>query len=262
MTLLELQENYLKACFYYASYVNGFDAQVDETTFCEIGSVENVNAGQPGEPNNLYVITTWNHSSVQPTDAQLMAYSVAQVQQFWRVMVDLPTLIKLSSLFRITEAEKVQIHSSKLEDGFFIFNETNDGIEVYVNGAWKSLEFSGSALSVYVGSASNESVLKISPKFLCTTATVSNGVAVFNLTVDGLANGDAIFANIYDQSVRFEINNATHSYRWSWTISADKKTLTATVNQATSVSILGIQVLGGLAQATNGTIVRLNVCGD
>lgn len=105
---------------------------------------------------------------------------------------------------------------------------------------------------------------KTNAKFIAKNATVAGGAgaAIFYLTDNGLAGGNAICTNVYDDTISFEINNSANSYRWSWTISGDKKTLTATVNQSTAVTLLGIQVLGGLAAATNGTVVRLNVLCD
>jgi len=91
-----------------------------------------------------------------------------------------------------------------------------------------------------------------------TSGTVSNGTVVFYLTDDGTVNGNAIFTNIYSESIQIFAPSATDSFVMSFAIAGNKKSITVTVNR------LGT-VIAGLIQfisAANGTTVYLQVKGD
>lgn len=91
------------------------------------------------------------------------------------------------------------------------------------------------------------------------SATVSSGTVVFNLTDDGTGSGNAIFANVYLESLNIIIYSATVQYQFSNpTVSANKKTLTVTVGQLGTV-ILGIVQF---VTAANGITVYAQVKGD
>lgn len=105
-------------------------------------------------------------------------------------------------------------------------------------------------------------VQKAGAKLFCKAVLTVAGVAIFQLTDDGTAGGNALFQNVYDASVDFEVNDAANSYRYGWSLSADKKTLTVTVNRQAPTTILGMSVLGGLNPTTDGTQVRLTLWGD
>lgn len=100
------------------------------------------------------------------------------------------------------------------------------------------------------------------------SATVSTGVAVFNLTADGLSTGAALFPNgVIVDSVQVSVSDATAIYPASWAFSNSNKTLTVTANKAGSTNVL-LNLLGGLTSvlgaptaAPNGTSVKLTVYG-
>jgi len=89
-------------------------------------------------------------------------------------------------------------------------------------------------------------------------ATVASGVAVFNLTDDGLSTGNALYSEVFADSVQPIISDATASYQFSWAFSNSNKTLTVTANKLTTANIL----TGLLGQApANGAVVKLIVEG-
>jgi hypothetical protein len=91
------------------------------------------------------------------------------------------------------------------------------------------------------------------------SATVASGVAVFQLTVDGLSTGAPLFPNeLFTDSIGLIVNDSTASYQMSWTLTNSNKTLTVTANKLTTANIL----TGVLGQGqANGAIVRLTVEG-
>lgn len=90
-----------------------------------------------------------------------------------------------------------------------------------------------------------------------TSATVSSGTVVFNLTDDG--SGNAVFTNVYLESLNLIIYSATAQYQFSNpTVSANKKTLTVTVGQLGTV-ILGVVQF---VTATNGLTIYAQIKGD
>lgn len=106
---------------------------------------------------------------------------------------------------------------------------------------------------VYQGSTQ-----KTNPKMVCKQATVASGVAVFYLTDNALVGGNALFTNVYQESLEFQVNDASNQYQYGWSLSG--KTLTVTVNKiGTANLITGIL---GFPSAANGTTVNMSVWGD
>lgn len=91
------------------------------------------------------------------------------------------------------------------------------------------------------------------------SSTVASGVAVFQLTFDGLSTGTALFPNgVISDSVNPIVNDSTASFQMSWAFSNSNKTLTITANKLTTANIL----TGLLGQAAaNGSVVKLSVWG-
>lgn len=91
------------------------------------------------------------------------------------------------------------------------------------------------------------------------SATVSSGTVVFNLTDDGMGTGNAVFTNVYLESLNLIIYSSTAQYQFSApTVSSNKKTLTVTVGAIGTV-ILGIVQF---ISAANGITVYAQVKGD
>lgn len=110
--------------------------------------------------------------------------------------------------------------------------------------------------NIFVGAAQKTASKAVFKTFTITTA----GTATFQLTDDNTSTGNALFANVYDESINLSVNDATASYQMGWSLSVNKKTLTVTINKLTTANILtGIL---GQATAPTGTVVRLQVWGD
>lgn len=91
------------------------------------------------------------------------------------------------------------------------------------------------------------------------SATVSSGNVVFNLTDDGTSGGNAVFTNVYLESLNLIIYSSTAQYQFSApVVSANKKTLTVTVG------VLGTVILGIIqfVTAANGITVYAQIKGD
>lgn len=117
-----------------------------------------------------------------------------------------------------------------------------------------------SVSTVHVGSASTPNLQESSTKFIATTAITSSGMATFYLTDNGTSTGNALCTTtVFTPTINIDVNDAANSYRASSIVSSDLKSLKATVNQASGVTLLGITVLGGLTPAPNGTVVQLNL---
>lgn len=76
----ELAENFYKACFHYAK-VNGDDPSNDVTFDFDTDWVKLVDNGSGIQ------ITQWSNTTSQPTNTQLKAYSVNEVQQTWNLFM-------------------------------------------------------------------------------------------------------------------------------------------------------------------------------
>lgn len=91
------------------------------------------------------------------------------------------------------------------------------------------------------------------------SAAVSSGNVVFNLTDDGTSSGSAVFTNVYLESLNLIIYSATIQYQFSNpTVSANKKTLTVTVGAIGTVILGIVQFIA----AANGITVYAQVKGD
>lgn len=91
------------------------------------------------------------------------------------------------------------------------------------------------------------------------SATVSSGTVVFNMTDDNTSSGNAIFANVYLESLNIIIYSTSIQYQFSSpTVSSDKKTLTVTVGQLGTVLLGIIQFVS----AANGITVYAQIKGD
>jgi hypothetical protein len=93
------------------------------------------------------------------------------------------------------------------------------------------------------------------PKEFTDTAMTASGNAVFHLTVDGSPTGTAIFTNA--NYFKAEVSDADNLYRYSYSLSPDKKTLTVTVK--TGEISVGDLVFNS---AVNGTPVYIYVKGN
>lgn len=89
--------------------------------------------------------------------------------------------------------------------------------------------------------------------------TNSSGVVTFYITSDGTANGEAVFSNVYADSISVAVYGSSANYQpYSPTVANDKKSITISINQATSVLLGAIQ----LVSSASGVDCRLYVMGD
>jgi len=94
--------------------------------------------------------------------------------------------------------------------------------------------------------------------YYASALTVSGNIT-FYITDDGTASGNAVFTNVYQDSITISPYGSSAVYQISApTISSDKKSITATVNQVTSVVLGLIQI----TSAANGVTCNLLVLGD
>lgn len=101
--------------------------------------------------------------------------------------------------------------------------------------------------------------VRANPIAVSKSATVASGVAVFNLTVDGLSTGVSLFPNgVIKDSVSLTVSDATASYQMSYAFTNSDKTLTVTANKLTTANIL-TGILG--QSAANTAVVKLSVFG-
>lgn len=85
------------------------------------------------------------------------------------------------------------------------------------------------------------------------------GAVTFYLTDDGTSSGNAVFSNVYPDSILVVPLGASGNYQaFSPVVAGDKKSITASVSQATNV--LGLLTFN--ASAANGIDCRLYVIGD
>lgn len=89
--------------------------------------------------------------------------------------------------------------------------------------------------------------------------TVSGGGITFYITSDGTSGGVAVFNNVYADSIAINVYGSAGNYQaYSPTVSGDKKSITATISQLTSV----IGILTFNSSAASGIDCRLYVMGD
>lgn len=85
------------------------------------------------------------------------------------------------------------------------------------------------------------------------------GIVTFYITDDGTSTGNVVFTNVYADSILVVPFGSAGQYQaYSPTLAGDKKSITATIAQATNV--LGILTFN--ATAANGIDCRLYVIGD
>lgn len=102
-------------------------------------------------------------------------------------------------------------------------------------------------------------VLKPNSFVYYSKATTSSGGVTFYITDDGTSSGNAVFTNVYADSVTISPYGTSAVYQISApTVSGDKKSITATVNQVTSVVLGLIQITG----ASNSVPCTMLVLGD
>lgn len=89
--------------------------------------------------------------------------------------------------------------------------------------------------------------------------TNGSGVVTFYLTDDGTSSGNAVFNNVYADSISVAVYGSSANYQpYSPTVSGDKKSITISINQATAVLIGIIQLVSAAASVD----CRLYVMGD
>lgn len=90
-------------------------------------------------------------------------------------------------------------------------------------------------------------------------ATTTSGTVTFYITDDGTASGNAVFTNVYADSITISPYGTAAVYQISApTVASDKKSITATVNQVTSVVLGLIQITA----AANSVQCNMLVLGD
>lgn len=126
---------------------------------------------------------------------------------------------------------------------------------VATSGSYNDLTSKPSLMTLYSGTS-----LVSNPKVFTAAATVSSGVAVFQLTADGTSTGAALFPNgPLTSSLNYFVNDATASYQTSAAWTNSNKTLTITANKLTTSNIL----TGILGQASaNSAVVNITVLGS
>lgn len=105
-------------------------------------------------------------------------------------------------------------------------------------------------------------IKKVSTKEFIATGTVSGGNVIFDIT----SGGNAVFTEIFEDSIRLEFIDSTrvHSHGEP-VISGDKKQITMPITRQSfsGVTVLSVTVLGSvtMSAAPNGTVVKLFVKG-
>lgn len=90
-------------------------------------------------------------------------------------------------------------------------------------------------------------------------AVTSAGSAIFYLTDDGLSSGNAVFTNVYADTIAIVTYGALGNFQPSSpVISGDNKSITASISQI--INVLGIATINSVA--ANGIDCRLYVMGD
>lgn len=102
-------------------------------------------------------------------------------------------------------------------------------------------------------------VLKQDSFVYFSSAVTASGTITFYITSDGTSSGTAVFTNVYVDSITVSPYGASAIYQVSnIVVAGDKKSITATVNQVTSVLVGLLQVTG----ASNGIACNMLVLGD
>lgn len=183
--------------------------------------------------------TIYNNS--QPTDAQLF-------DTWFDTSVSPPIAKICTSISPITFTMNTNFQGNKIIN---VANPVNPQDAMTMNSAQTT---AAGIPRVWVNGVHKTSVWEY-----FSSATVSSGNVVFNLTDDGTGSGNAVFSNIYLESLNLIIYSSSAQYQFSApTISANKKTLTVTVG------VLGTVILGIIqfVTAANGITVYAQVKGD
>lgn len=102
-------------------------------------------------------------------------------------------------------------------------------------------------------------VLKLGAFPYLSKATTSGGTATFYITDDGTATGNAVFTNVYADSIAVVVYGTSANYQpFNPVVAGNNKSITISVNQTTSVLLGVLQIVS----ASNGVDVRLLVLGD
>jgi hypothetical protein len=126
MNLLQLQTNFYGACLKYAT---DFAPVSNPDELLKANFIPNPDQKSQDDPNYLYQIVQWNHSSPQPTNDQLMQYTVDQAVFDYEADTVLPA--KMIKIPKWTEAEKKRVPKRKLEEGDIIYNKTTKRLEIF-----------------------------------------------------------------------------------------------------------------------------------
>lgn len=110
---------------------------------------------------------------------------------------------------------------------------------------------------------STGAILSVGRVLATNRALTAAGTLTVFLTEDGTANGAAIFPNAV-LDVQATVSDASTMYSYAWSVSADRKTLTLTVNRSATplLSLLGLNILAAPSAAPVGTLVRVLVTGN
>lgn len=100
-----------------------------------------------------------------------------------------------------------------------------------------------------------QTIVKTEGGLYAASGTTTSGQIVFNMPLS--PDGTSVFKNKIT-SIQPIVNSANASYAYSWVVSADRKTVTLTVNSIT-LNILGAVLL--FNPAANGTPVNVLILG-
>jgi len=121
----ELYDNFLYACVTYAN--NNGSKVTDTSTLCELYD----------DGSGEMQILSWNHDSKQPTDDQLKAYTLEQVQ-LTATTYNNQALINNAVILSFTTSERDVLVPP---EGVIIYNKTTKQLQLYTD-SWKVLSFS------------------------------------------------------------------------------------------------------------------------
>jgi hypothetical protein len=167
--------------------------------------------------------------------------------------VDIDTNTLLGSHFLALHTESYNTKQEILDavDAAFVAEAQNRGYTSFVATDIISL------VTDSLGEAYVSGIKYLMTRDYISSATVSSGVATFNLTDDGTATGAAVFSEVFADSARFFIDDNNNVYAFAGvTVSADKKRLSISVKRlALSLAVLVWN------DAPDGTTVKLTVKG-
>lgn len=166
----------------------------------------------------------------------------------------------------ITESNRVAIQNS-MTAYFYSFTQTGTPVSDNPDMSGSRHNMSITEHAAYLGDIATRRKNWVSgalknDSFIYSSKAVTAGgagVVTFYITSDGTSGGSAVFTNVYADSILVVPFGASGNYQaFSPAVSGDKKSITASVSQATNV--LGILTFN--AAAANGIDCRLYVIGD